>query len=147
MKHEKLYQIQAKARRYERLSCLIILVGILLILSFALLMLLEITNNLSSAYLLLLCCIVLMIVGTIFGRLEARQYRIAETYFILKVMDLVKDFGISSDNFEIIHEISGIYWIGFHNQIVDYDKLQSMLDEEITIMNKIMKSNIRCKLI
>ena len=146
MKHEKLQQISSKSTRYMRLcwlffSLLIFLLGcIVFLISFEI-------DDFNFIGPLLLCCIALAIMAVIFGRLEAKQYHIAQTYFILKVMDLINEFGISSDDFEIIQETTGIYWIGFHNQTVDYDKLQNAVDNELIAMNKIMKSNIRVNLI
>lgn len=62
-------------------------------------------------------------------------------------MDVLNEQGIVTNNFEIIEETSASYRVGFHNQMIDYAKLQAIIDEEVDDMNKIMKTTMKVKLI
>jgi len=62
-------------------------------------------------------------------------------------MEVLNEQGIETGKFELIQQTQFFYRVGFHNQIIDYEKLQAVIDGEVNAMNKITKSNIRVKLI
>ena len=147
MKYEKLNQISKKKKRYSIIMwCCFIPAFIIAILCLAARVCYEDVNET-----LLGCCVIavlaIAVASVIFSRLEARWYRKAEDYVAIKIMDAVNEFGIESSNFELIQETPVTYKIGFHNQMVDYEKLQAKLDEEVAAMNKITGDRTRVKLI
>lgn len=145
MKHEKLKQICQKSKRYRIMGlCCIIPFAVMLVI-FAL-----ISHEQANDVFIGSCLGVglIAIVGSIiFSRIEGKWDRIATDYIVIKIMDAVNEFGIDSNNFEIIQECCGGYRVGFHNQMVDYEKLQVKLDEEVAAMNKITGYVTRVKLI
>lgn len=147
MKHEKLKQICKKSKRYGIIGlCCFIPAFIMAMACLAARVCYEEVNET-----LLGCCIVVILIAMassmVFSRLDAKWYRSATDYVVIKIMDTINEFGIDSSNFELIQENPVTYKIGFHNQMVDYEKLQAKLDEEVAAMNKITGARTRVKLI
>lgn len=143
MKHSKLIEIRKKARRYSILSA--ITMGAATIVLFACLGALagnEVLRQISPAV-----GLVTIVLSIVFTRLEGKQNRIAEDYFAIRIMDVLNEQGIETGKFELIQENSLCYRVAFHNQIIDYEKMQAVIDEEVASMNKIMKYNMRVTLI
>lgn len=147
MKYEKLKQICKKRKRYGIIEwCCFIPAFIMAMVCLAVRVYYdEINETLLSGSIIAVFAIA--VASVVFSRLEARWYRRAETYVALKIMDTINEFGIESSNFELIQENPVTYKIGFHNQMVDYEKLQAKLDEEVAAMNKITGDRTRAKLI
>lgn len=146
MNYDKLVEIRKKARLYQR----IVDITFLVVIALAICMLFYIGKDVKNNTLLYIAAgltFVSAIISVVFMRLEAKMNRSAEDYFILRIMQVLNDHGYYSDKFEIIEETRWRYKIGFHNQIVDYDKLQGVIDREAVAMSRIMKYNIRVKLI
>ena len=147
MKYEKLKQICKKRKRYSIIVwCCFIPAFIIAMFCFGARAYYEDINET-----LLGCCLIagfaIIVASIVFSRLEARWYRRTEDYVAIKIKETVNEFGIESSNFELIQENQGAYKIGFHNQMVDYEKLQVKLDEEVATMNKITGDRTRVKLI
>ena len=83
----------------------------------------------------------------VFTRLRGRQERFSEDYFAIRIMDVLTEQGIETSNFELVQETRTSYFVGFHNQMIDYEKLQAIIDEEVNAMNKIMNGVMKVKLI
>ncbi len=62
-------------------------------------------------------------------------------------MDVMNEYGIDSSKFEIAEECPAIYKVGFHNQMIDYEVLQSKINQEVETMNIITGWSIRVELI
>lgn len=147
MKYEKLKEICKKGKRYEviGLCCFIPAFIMVIVCIIARVYYEEINETLLGGCLIVGFAII--VASVVSSRLEAKWYRRATDYVAIKIMDTVNEFGIDSSNFELIEENPVTYKIGFHNQMVDYEKLQAKLDEEVAAMNKITGAGTRVKLI
>lgn len=146
MKYDKLVEIRKKARLYEGIVNVTFFVAIALAICMLFYIGKDVKNN-TLLYIAMGITFVIAITAIVFMRLEGKMNRSAEDYFIVRIMQVLNDHGYYSDKFEIIEETRWSYKIGFHNQTVDYNKLQSIIDKETVAMSKIMKYNIRVKLI
>lgn len=147
MKYEKLKRICKRKKLYSVLgACCIIPLLLLFFLTLAALAFDE-NVNISFVMGVLVISIVMVVVAIVLGRLEHNQGEMIENYIAIRIMDVVNVYGIASNKFELIQETSVIYKIAFHNQMVDYQKLQAMIDEEIDTINKITGDATRVKLI
>ena len=148
MKYDKLKQMCKKSRRCRVIVyCCIIPVVIL----FALLVGLKLGAEHVINDVILGCTFtvsfIVIVVSIIASRIEGKWNRRIEDYIALRVMKVINEFGIDSSNFELIQETCVSYKVAFHNQIIDYEALQSRLDKEVNAMNKITGDNIRVYLI
>lgn len=147
MKHEKLKEIYGKQRNFMKwgLWCAL---PVMAALSVALVLAFNSALDFDESFVILgLVTIVCLVFSIIFGRKETKYAEFAEDYIIIKIMELIKENGISLDCFEIIQLSENEYKIGFHNQKVDYDALQSKIDYEVSQMNNIAHRTIRITLI
>ena len=146
MKYDKLVEIRKKARLYEGIVNVTFLVATVLAICMLFYIGKDVKNN-TLLYITMGVKFVITIIAIVFMWLEGKMNRSAEDYFILRIMQVLNDHGYYSDKFEIIEETRWRYKVGFHNQTVDYTKLQNIIDKEAAAMSKIMKYNIRVKLI
>lgn len=63
------------------------------------------------------------------------------------IMHIIEDYGIAPENYVITEIKQYSYIIGFHNQTIDYDVLNAKMNENLSIMNDIIKSQITVILI
>lgn len=146
MKYGKLVEIKKKARQYETVVFVSVVAAFVLIF----ITMGYIFNGVSESlalYIILGVTAVLAVLMIVFSRLEGRQDRMAVDYFVLRIMQVLNEQGFESDKFEIVEQSLYSYRIGFRNQMVDYSKLQSIIDKEVIAMCRIMKMNIRVELI
>lgn len=146
MKYAKLVEMEKKAHKY----CLVAniaacVLGILLLICVFCLWAEMVSPTLLS---------IVVIVGFVdvavmlsFTSLQGRQKRYEEDYFAIRIMDVLTEQGIETSNFELVQETQTSYFVGFHNQMIDYEKLQAIIDEEVNAMNKIMNGVMKVKLI
>ena len=145
MKFEKLKEIKKRGQKFcnyvwrslfgEILSSLILIVW-----SFT-------TSKLLLLAILLLTTLFFTLLCIIFGIKAIKYEELAEDYIIIRVMDIIVESGIATENFDIINECGYLYKVGFHNQDVDYEELQSKIDTALCEMNKIAEMTIRVELI
>jgi len=147
MKYEKLKELCSKSKRYRVLGLCCAVPALIIVVLWCAAMISGATINRTFVTCSLMACIIVMVGSIIFGRLEHKQDQLITTYIEVKIMDVVTEYGISNSNFELIQENPVSYKIAFHNQMVDYEKLQAMLDEQINAMNKITGYVTRLKLI
>ena len=146
MKYGKLVEIRKKARIYETILDISFLIGI----AVSVLLICFVYKGMQTntwLYVGIAVAFLFAIMSIVFTRLEGRQNRMADDYFVIRIMGILNEQGYESDKFEIIEESRWSYRIGFHNQTVDYEKLQAVIDKEVFDMCKIMKHSIRVKLI
>lgn len=147
MKYNKLVEIGRKKRRFERL-CTALMIALF---ALAVIGMVSIEFGWHMKPLLLEVFCVLAVLGVvlflIFNSKQSKYSRMAEDYIIIKIMDLINENGIDTSNFEVIQEVGHLYRVGFHNQTVDYEDLQSKIDSAVGTMNKIAGKSIRVKLI
>ncbi|MBQ8044485.1 MAG: hypothetical protein IJ272_10165 [Clostridia bacterium] len=147
MKYNKLKEIGRKKRNFERL-CTVLIIALL---ALAVLGMVALELDYYTKPLLLEGFGVLVLLGVVlflvFNSKQSKYSRMAEDYIIIKIMDLINENGIDTSNIEIIQEVDYRYRVGFHNQTVDYEDLQSKIDSELDTMNKIAGKSIRVKLI
>ncbi len=146
MKYGKLVQIQKKAHKYSMVAG--IAIGVLVVLMFFCVFCLwqEMVTP-TLLYIIFPVAIVGVTVNLVFTRFHGKQIRCAEDYFAIRIMEVLNEQGIETGKFELIQETEFCYRVGFHNQTIDYEKLQDIIDQEVSDMNKIMKFNKRVKLI
>lgn len=147
MKYEKLKQICRKKKRYTIIGLCCFFPAFVLALVCVIARLCYEERNDTLLAFCLIAGIVTIVVSIVVGRLEAKWHRRATDYVVIKIMDTINEYGIDSSKFELIQETPLIYRVGFHNQIIDYKKLQAKLDAEIAAMNKITGDSIRVELI
>lgn len=146
MKYGKLVEIQKKAHRYDVIAG--IASGALVILMFfCIFCLWKKVVNLTLIGIVAVVSIVVVTVLIVFTKLQGKQSRYAEDYFAIRIMEILNEQGIETGKFELIQETPVLYRVGFHNQTIDYEKLQDIIEQEVNDMNNIMKSNMRVKLI
>lgn len=151
MKYEKLKQICDKERKYVRIGrWLLFPIMFAFMVCLVLILYIAICGNTPNEIFIIVMgtiTVLSLIAGTICGRLEEKQITISEHYCIIKIMDTINEYGIASSDFEMLEIENNYYKVAFHNQMVDYNKLQSMIDNEVLAMNKITGRNMRVKLI
>ncbi len=146
MKYGKLIEIQKKAHKYGVIAS--IAIGIMAaLMCYCVFCLWKEIVNLIMLGIIAVVTFVVVAVYLVFTNLKGKQNRYAEDYFAIRIMDVLNEQGIETGNFELIQQTQFSYRVGFHNQIIDYEKLQAVIDKEVDAMNKIMKSNMRVKLI
>lgn len=146
MKYGKLVQIQKKAHKYDVIAG--IASGVMVALMFfCIFCLWKEMVDLTLLSIVAVVGIVAVTVLLVFTSLQGKQKRYAEDYFAIRIMEVLNEQGIETGKFELIQETQLSYRVGFHNQTIDYEKLQAVIDEEVVAMNKIMKFNMRVKLI
>ena len=151
MKYQKLKQICEKKRKYVKIGYWIIISAIIsMFLLGAAAIWLAICGGTLNEGIIIVCGVIticLIVANSVLGQKEEKMIRAIEDYVVIKIMDVINEYGIAPGNFEIFQTSCGRYKIGFHNQMIDYDKLQEKIDTELVAMNKIAKSNMRFKLI
>ena len=144
MKYAKLMEHRQKEKKFSKLMFILLIPGAITI--FVLLFeLLKEAPNLTAVSIAFVPLLGTVILAYIFSAKSSKYSRFAEDYIIVKIMDIIQESGIS--NFEIIEEVGGCYRVGFHNQTIDYDDMQSKINTALDEMNKISDRNIRVKLI
>ena len=146
MKYAKLVQIQKKVRLYSRITTITLVIACILLLLHVILRVYDVANPIIIEGVFGIT-VVLFIVNLVCMGLARKQNRFAEDYFVIRIMEILNEQGIESNQFEIIDEGNYYYRVGFHNQMVDYDKLQAIIDAEVVAMCRFMKQNMRVKLI
>ena len=146
MKYAKLVEIQKKAHKYDVIAGIATLVAVVLMLCCVFFLWKEMLGIawLSAVAVLTVVDVTVILV---FTRLRGRQERMAEDYFAIRIMDALTEQGIETSNFELVQETRYSYFVGFHNQTIDYEKLQAIIDEEVNAMNKRMNGITKVKLI
>ena len=151
MKYQKLQQIWEKKRKYVKWGQVLIAISSVVMTILAINTIWAATSD-STLNESLIIVQGVIIFGSVFtaivlGRLEESKISCAEDYFVIKIMDTINEYGVDSGKFEVIKMCNQCYKIAFHNQTIDYDKLQGIIDCEVEAMNKIMSTRIRVKLI
>ncbi len=144
MKHEKLKELSKKRNNFFKLAwSLVIPACLLLIISLAAGNIIASVSAILAVGLTLIASISGSL-GILFAAKGDKYDRVIEDYIIIKVMDILNTV---TDKYEVVYGRVGGYRVGFHNQIIDYEDLQSKIDAELNIMNKISNRIIRVKLI
>lgn len=146
MKYDRLIEIQKKTRLFGRLVNITFTIAIIIAIC-SVIVRMNAPSCMGILGGLLAMAVMLTIASIVFIRIQGRYERMAEDYFIIRIMDLINEQGIESDKFELIEERNGYYRVGFHNQNINYLKLQAAIDEEVIEMCRIMKTRILVKLI
>lgn len=147
MKYQKLKELKDKADKLKRLE------NIFIVLVIAFLILLPVPcfgpTYLIAPFIagnLIVTC--LLCVLTIVLRFNlCKCYELKEDYIVVKVMDIISNNISNPNGFEWVKDEYGDYVVGFRNQTVDYDKLESIIKPELDEMNKIADMSIKVKLI
>ena len=147
MKYEKLRQICKRRKRYEVIGwCCFVPAFILVVLCIASGVCSEQINDVFIGC-ILIAGFATIVASFVFSRFQAKWYGMATDYVELKIMEVISEFGIDSSKFELIQERPALYKVGFHNQMIDYEKLQSKIDDEVAVMNIITGDVTKVELI
>lgn len=145
MKYEKLREIRSKQKKYDYISVLtLVLATVLCLICFLITILapLDSTPVLIALAVMVNVAFALAFVAWVDERKSRKCYRDMELYIENHVVTLLTSSGIEFENIKIVTEAK-VHYVAFHNQIVNYEKLQSKIDELLKKFNLITNQNTR----
>ena len=153
MKFDRLKEIGQKKKKYHTFSMVCIVpTFITLFIWFVGAILVKIDYTIFekigivNVFVILAIFIVSFILTAIFTAKELRYANMIDDYIINKVLNLITESGIESSKIQLIDE-NGRCKIAFHNQMVDYDTLQSKVNELLKTLNCIAHTSVVVDLI